>query len=219
VHAKSQNAHLREEVQQLRSANVQSESALQDVAKLQAQLNYVEGPTFPKDYRAVNTRVISRPPSPYYQQVGIAAGSAKGIRVHDPVVTADGLVGEVTTVFSHESLVTLLTDSTSFVSAVDLNSQDAFGIVSAGEGRGSLVFDRVLKSKSVSVGDKVITAGSRTGRYGSIYPRNLLIGTVTSVGNSETDIFKQIQVEPAVDFGSLDSLVVLVSTGPRPELP
>jgi rod shape-determining protein MreC len=219
VHAKSENASLKEEVQQLRNRNVQAESALQDVAKLQVQLNYVEGPTFPKDYRAVNTRVIGRPPSPYYQQVDIAAGSTQGIRVHDPVVTAAGLVGEVTAVFSRESLVTLLTDSTSFVSAVDLNSQDAFGIVSTGEGRGSLVFDRVPKAKTVSVGDKIITAGSRTGRFGSIYPRNLLIGTVTSVGNAETEIFKQIQVEPAVDFGSLDSLVVLVSTRPRPELP
>jgi rod shape-determining protein MreC len=206
-------------VQQLRSDNLQAESALQDVAKLQAQLNYVEGPTFPKDYRAVNTRVISRPASPYSQQVGIAAGSKQGISVHDPVVTAAGLVGEVTSVFSRESLVTLLTDSTSSVSAVDLTSQGAFGIVSTGQGRGSLVFDRVPKAKNVSVGDKIITAGSRTGRFGSIYPRNLLVGTVTSVGNSETDIFKQIQVEPAVDFGSLDSLVVLVSTRPRPELP
>ena len=219
VDAKSQNARLKDEVQQLRSDNLQAESALQDVAKLQAQLNYVEGPTFPKDYRAVNTRVISRPASPYSQQVGIAAGSKQGISVHDPVVTAAGLVGEVTSVFSRESLVTLLTDSTSSVSAVDLTSQGAFGIVSTGQGRGSLVFDRVPKAKNVSVGDKIITAGSRTGRFGSIYPRNLLVGTVTSVGNSETDIFKQIQVAPAVDFGSLDSLVVLVSTRPRPELP
>ncbi len=219
VHAKSENDRLKDELQQLRSGNVQAQSALQDVAELQAQLDYVQGPTFPKDYRGVNTIVISRPPGAFSQQVGIAAGSMHGVHVHDPVVTAAGLVGEVTAVYSRASLVTLLTDSTSFVSALDLTSGDAFGLVSPGQGRGSLTFDRVPKAKTVEVGDTIITAGSRTGRFASIYPRNLLIGTVTSVGNSETDVFKQIQIEPAVDFGSLDSVVVLVSTKPRPELP
>ena len=219
VDAKAQNARLRDEVQQLRLDNVRAETALRDVAELRAQLAYVEGPRFPEDYRAVNTIVISRPPGPFYQQVGIAAGSKHGIREHDPVVTAAGLVGQVTAVYPRASLVTLLTDATSFVSAVDLTSGEAFGIVSPGQSRGSLVFDRVPKAAEVNEGDNIVTAGSRTGRFGSIYPRNLLIGTVTSVGNSETDIDKQIQVEPAVDFGSLDSVVVLVSTKPRPELP
>jgi rod shape-determining protein MreC len=214
VHAKSENDRLKAEVQALRSDKVQAESALHDVASLQAQLHYVEGPTFPKDYRAVNTRVISRPSGAFNQQVGIAAGSNQGIRLHDPVVTADGLVGEVTDVFAHEALVTLLTDSTSFVSALDLSS-DAFGLVSTGQGGDSLIFGRVPKADTVNVGDMVVTSGSRTGRLGSIYPRNLLIGEVTSVGDSETDLFKRIQVDPAVDFGSLDSLVVLVTTKRR----
>jgi rod shape-determining protein MreC len=219
VHAKSENARLKGEVQQLRNKNVQAESALQDVASLQAQLDYVQGPTFPKDYRAVNTSVIARPASAFSQEIGIAAGSNQGIHVRDPVVTAAGLVGEVTEVFPRASRVTLLTDATSAVSAVDLTSQDAFGVVSPGQGRGSLVFERVPKAKTVKRGDLIITAGSRTAQYRSIYPRNLLIGTVTSVGNSETEIYKQIQIDPAVDFGSLDSVVVLVSTKPIPELP
>lgn len=214
VDAKSDNGRLQAEVQALRSDKVQAESALHDVAKLQAQLHYVQGPTFPQDYRAVNTRVISRPAGAFNQQVSIAAGSNHGIRVHDAVVTADGLVGEVTDVFPREALVTLLTDSTSFVSALDLSS-DAFGLVSTGQGGDSLIFGRVPKADTVSVGDLVVTSGSRTGRLGSIYPRNLLIGEVTSVGDSEIDSFKRIQVDPAVDFGSLDSLVVLVSTKPR----
>jgi rod shape-determining protein MreC len=219
VSAKSENDRLRDEVQQLRLENIQSQLAVQDAAQLQAQLEYVQGPTFPKNYRAVNTVVVSRPAGAFAQEVGIAAGSNHGIRVHDPVVTAAGLVGQVTAVYPIASRVTLLTDSTSAVSAVDLTSQDAFGVITPGQSRGSLVFGRVAKSLTVDVGDSIVTAGSRTGRYGSIYPKGLLIGKVTSVGNSETDIYKQIQVDPAVDFGSLDSVVVLVSTKPRPELP
>ena len=46
-----------------------------------------------------------------------------------------------------------------------------------------------------------------------MYPRGILIGSVTSVGQNDTDIFKQIQVQPFVDFTSLQSVLVLI---PKP---
>ncbi len=47
-----------------------------------------------------------------------------------------------------------------------------------------------------------------------MFPRGLRIGTVSSVSNNDVDTFKTIQVEPFVDFSSLQSVIVLV---PRPE--
>jgi cell shape-determining protein MreC len=39
---------------------------------------------------------------------------------------------------------------------------------------------------------------------------------VTSVGQTDTDLFQQVQVDPYVDFGSLDAVLVLVpSVRPR----
>ena len=74
-----------------------------------------------------------------------------------------------------------------------------------------LVFDRVAKSANVAVGNIVISAGSLgKGALPSMFPRGLRIGTVSSVSNNDVDTFKTIQVQPFVDFSSLQSVIVLV---------
>ena len=55
-----------------------------------------------------------------------------------------------------------------------------------------------------------MTAGWRTARLSSLYPRGIPIGKVTSVGQTDTYPYKQIQVEPFGDFASLDAVLVLV---------
>src|SRR5439155_1041167 len=80
--------------------------------------------------------IISRPPSEFQQQVGIAAGSNSGIRVNDPVVNSDGLVGLVTQVAHDTAEVTLLTDPNLKVSALDQKTR-ATGVAGHGQGRGT----------------------------------------------------------------------------------
>ena len=64
-----------------------------------------------------------------------------------------------------------------------------------------------------------MTSGRRFGLLPSIYPRKIQIGIVTSVGQNDIDVHQQIQVEPFVDFSSLDSVLVLVRKTPEPRLP
>ena len=217
--AQSENGRLKAQLAQYRQLYVQNESAVAENARLRQLLQLQDAPTYPRDFRQVNARIVAHAPSDFDQQVVIEAGSSKGLRLHDPVMTADGLVGELTRVTPTEAKVTLLTDETSFVSATDLTT-GARGIVRHGQGAGnSLVLDHVAKEQHVSEGDLIITSGSQAGKLPSIYPHGLPIGVVTSVGQSDTALYKQIQVAPAVDFSALDSLAVLVSKNPRPELP
>jgi rod shape-determining protein MreC len=168
----------------------------------------------------VNTRVIGRPETAFEQQVIIAAGSSSGIRIDTPVITDDGLVGRVTRVTGSAAQVTLITDEESAVQALDLTSTSgATGLVRHGQGEGSLILDRVPKSQDVREGDLIVTAGTRSRQYPSLYPRGLAIGTVISVGQTDTAAFKQIQIDPFVDFGGLDSVIALVAKRPPPELP
>jgi rod shape-determining protein MreC len=216
--AKSENKRLRAEVDVLRQQAAANQSARADVERLYQLLRYEQGPVFPKDFTPVNARVISTT-SDFDQHVVVSAGSLQGIHVQDPVVTNDGLVGVVTDVFARAAQVTLLTDETSAVSAVDLSST-ATGLIRHGQGSGnSLILDRVTKDLVVGKGDTIVTAGTRSAKYPSLYPRGIPIGRVTSVGQTDTDEFKQIQVEPYVDFGTLDSVAVLVSKKPRPGVP
>ena len=218
VGAKSQNAELKREIAQLRQQVILNRNAARDNETLRAMLHFEDSAQFPQDYRPVNARVISFPTGPFQQEVTIAAGSASGIRLHTPVVDQNGaLVGEVTRAASSASQVTLLTDPDSAVSAYD-EATGVKGLVQHGQGS-TLVLDRVTKDLKVDKGDVIVTAGTSNPRFPSLYPRGIPIGVVTSVGQTDVDLYKQIQVSPYVNFGRLDAVAALVSKKPVPQLP
>jgi rod shape-determining protein MreC len=215
VHAKSENERLHHEVVELRQLLTQNQAARQENADLRALLDYRAPATYPGDYEQVAAAVIAHQPSQFEQHVVISAGSSDGVAVNDPVVDADGLVGLVTQVTGRTAKVVLLTDQSSAVSALDVASgSGASGLIQPGRpGSDSLNLTRVSKDKVVSRGDRIVTAGSQSGQLDSLFPRGIPIGRVTSVGQSDTDFFKRIQVDPYVDFDSLDSVIVLVPAG------
>jgi rod shape-determining protein MreC len=169
---------------------------------------------------AVTAEVLSNPVGQFDQTIVIAAGRSSGIRVYDAVVTDRGLVGQVTKVLHDTALVTLLTDKESAVTAKD-HQTGAIGVVRHSQGPEDLLFlDQVLKNKKVNSGDVVITAGQMSGhRLSSFYPKNIPIGRVTRVGQTDVDAFQDVQVMPSVDFSSLQYVLVLASNKPRQQMP
>ncbi len=218
LNARSENEELRAENEQLKQQVIQNESALQENVILRQLLDYKGLPSFPEDYEGVAAEVISQPSGGFDQTIVVSAGSSEGIARGASVVTADGLVGTVTIVTDGASRVRLLTDESSAVSAIDLRTSAA-GIVRHGQSGDSLVLDRVAKKENVNVGDEIITAGWRSGQLSSLYPKGIPIGRVTYVGGLSTDLWQQVLMESDVDFSALDSVLVLVSTRPPPEMP
>ena len=207
VTAKAENERLRAQVEELRRQAIQNQTAAQEYNELLEALSFQDLPGL-RDYRRVNTRVIGHPPSQFEKEIVIAAGRDDRVRLHAPVLSGGALVGEVTHVARSQSVVTLLTDETSAVSARDLSS-GATGLVQAGPGD-SLVLDRVTKDKDVRRDDLVVTAGSRAGQLPSLFPAGIPIGYVTSVGQTDTEPFKQIQVASIADLSDLYAVTVLV---------
>ncbi|HEX5582314.1 rod shape-determining protein MreC [Gaiella sp.] len=210
VDARSDADRLQRENDLLRQRNARLLAAEQENKRLNALLQFKSGPRFPEDYRGIAAEVIYRPPGAYAQAIVIAAGRDDGVRVDDPVVTASGLVGTISRVGARTARVTLLTDDQSAVSATILGSEAA-GIVRRGSGpRAPLRLVRVPKEAVVQVGDTVVTAGWRSRRFSSLYPPGLMIGRVTSVGRTDTDLFTQVQLEPFANLSSLEAVLVLV---------
>jgi rod shape-determining protein MreC len=208
--ARSRAERAEAEAKRLRQENARLKVSAAEAEALRGIVGYVDGPRFPDDYDGVTAAVISRPPGAYAQAVVIAAGTKDGVNVQDTVVNEDGLVGVVTRVSAHTARVTLLTDEQSAASAMDVRTKAA-GIVRHGRGaRATLILDRVPKEDVVKVGDTIVTSGWSSGRLASLFPKGIQIGRVTSVGQADTDLWKQVQVEPFVDFGALEALVVLV---------
>jgi rod shape-determining protein MreC len=216
VNAKAENKKLRIQIEDLRRQAIQDESALQENVQLRAALQY-RGPASIANFRQVHAAVQTNPQNAIDQSVTIAAGSQDGVAVGDVVVAptggqSGGLVGTVDRVAANVARVTLLTDDQSRVTAADLTSPTAIGIVKRGGGGSDvLILDRVLKQKAVRVGDTIITAGTLgSTTLKSMFPRGIPIGTVTSESDTDVNAFKNIQVEPLVDFTSLQSVIVLV---------
>lgn len=217
--ARSENGRLRAEAERYRQLYLQNATAAHDNVQYRALLKYEQGPSFPADYRPVNTRVIAGPPGQFEQQLVVAAGSNQGIHRYDPVVTPAGLVGDVTKVFSNVARVTLLTDDQSAVGAMNLRGASGLVRHGASPTGGTLILDQVTKDQVVYRGDRILTQGSLAGGLPSIYPRGIPIGTVTHVGQSDVGLYKDIQVSPFVDFSSLESVIVLVPKVRSAQLP
>jgi rod shape-determining protein MreC len=213
--AKDENEALRTENEELRKEIIEARTLAQELA-LQVQIGeYMSGPTYPDDFDSVVARVIGRPPTPYQQEVIVSAGTGDGVTQNAPVVSQEGnLVGQVTEVTDSEARITLITDQSSSVSAVVLETE-ASGVVRHGTSSSSLILDRVEKDETATAGDTVITAGWTTERFESLFPRGIPIGLVESVGQQDVDLFKRIQIAPFADFDSLSAVIVLIKR-PQP---
>ena len=209
LQAKSEADRLRAEVERLRQEATQYRTAFEENKTLRTYVDFKAPRAFPNDYRPVFAAVLAYPPSAFEQQVVIAAGSDSGIELNDPVVSPDGLVGRITNVTPGTAQVTLLTDRSSSVAAIDLDHNASGLILGRGPDNG-LVLDNVEKRYVVEPGDEIVTEGTQRGKWPSLYPRGIRIGTVSFVNQTSSEIFKRIQVEPAVDFGALRAVVVLV---------
>ncbi len=216
IDAKNQNKKLQRQVEDLRQQVIQDESAVEENVQLRAQLHY-HGPPSIRDFTKVGAAVLTHQQSPIDQSVTVATGTNQHVSAGNVVIdpSTGGLVGTIDRATSSSARVTLLTDGQSAVTATDLTYPAAVGdITRGGGGSDVLVLDSVSKSAYVGVGDTVITAGT-LGKITlpSMFPRGIPIGTVSSASNNDVNPFKNIQVEPLVNFSSLQSVIVLVPKG------
>jgi rod shape-determining protein MreC len=211
-HAKADNRRLKAANDFLRQKNAALVGDAQTVATLEQLLHYIHSPSFPSGYGELTAQVLTSPTA-LDQSVTISAGSNNGVSDQDVVVTAQGLVGIVDEVFGTESRVMLITNPQSAVRAVDETNPVAIGVLDHGVGSDSLILDGIGTDLRVRANDTIITAGSPGGRgtkLGSLFPRDIPIGYVSSVGQSDTDVYKDVQVQPFADLSSLETVLVLI---------
>jgi len=208
--AKSELAKYKKMARDYRAEALRNAAAVQKSNDLEALLKYESGPRYPQDFRAVNAAVLSFPSGPFGEQLVIDAGTNQGIELNTPVVSADGLVGKVTNPGRTQSVVTLITDPDSAVSARDLKTHVS-GLIRHGQG-GTLILDRVAKNQIVNKGDWIVTRGTVDRRYPDEYPYGIPIGRVIAVGTSDIASFLTVQVQPLAQFDTLDSVAALVPT-------
>lgn len=210
--AKDERDRLREELEEARRVAIANEADARRADELERLLGLDEelgldqmGP--------VAARVITRSPTLWYSTVTINKGSSDGVRVDQPVLNGDGLVGTVTAVTSSSAVVTLITDHTSGVSAV-VNESGVAGVIQPAVGKpDDLLLEFIRRGDRIEEGQTIVTAGSRSARYESLFPPGIPVGTVTKVDPSELDVYQRVHVRPFAQLRRLD--VVQVLTDPQ----
>ena len=128
-----------------------------------------------------------------------------------PVVSAEGLVGQIWRgVDGQHNDVLLTVDRRSAIDVV-VQRTGARGVL---EGTGStnsylcrLQF--LERTDEVRPGDEIYTSG-----LGQRFPEAILVGRVTSVERPDHGLYQAVQVAPAVNFTTLNEVMVL-TTGSR----
>jgi rod shape-determining protein MreC len=213
VAAKGQVKDLRAERDRLRSEALAGESALADNKRLSALLQ-LDGALGLKDYAPKTGRVIFQSPTVWYATIRVDKGSDDGVKVGQPVVNEEALIGRVTEVIGGAAQVTLITDTTMKVPA-RAGSRGIFGVVGASSAGNptDLVMNFVPPGAQLHVGDRVLTRGTEPeDRHSSEYPAGLPIGQITRIDNEGTDT-QEVHLRPFADMRSLDFVQIL--TQPR----
>jgi len=155
-------------------------------------------------------QVIGNSVSNFEWAIVIDQGTDAGITEDMPVISSGGLVGHVIRVGPSSSRVRLIIDPDSFV-AGRLDISDQTGLL-AGQGTDDLRMGLVAPDVEVTPDERVLTAGYRLeGVAQSLYPPNVLIGTVSRVLDEDSATEKLVTVRPAVDFSSLSLVLVVLS--------
>ncbi len=117
---KKENNALRTRLEQLRTQAIQYQSLKRQLAEAERLLEVQTS----LDLRTTGARVIGSGVSNFEWSIDIDKGSANGIKVGMPIMTADGLVGHVSEVSPFGSKVQLLVDPDSAVVARLVSSQE-----------------------------------------------------------------------------------------------
>ena len=154
--------------------------------------------------------VIANGVSNFEWTMEIDKGSSDGIARDMPVIASAGLVGHIVRVGTNSSIVQLIIDPDSFVAGrLDVSRQT--GLLS-GEGNQDMQMSLVESTAEVAPDERVVTAGYRIRDVAeSLYPPNVLIGTVSRVLEEDAATEKFVTVRPAVDFSSLSIVLVVLS--------
>ena len=193
-----ENERLQQELAQLR-IGLQQERALAQQSRTLEQLLELRGRT---PLMTTASGVIGSGASPDFRTITIDKGTSDGLRSDMAVISPAGVVGRVITPSLRAAKVQLLIDRNAGAAALVERSR-AQGIVE-GTG-GNLRMNYVSGTADVQVGDVLVTSGIE-----GIYPKGFVIGQIESIERGAGE-FSSIVIRPAVDFSSLESVLVVLT--------
>jgi rod shape-determining protein MreC len=205
VDVKRDNDRLRQENARLGQANFQLQAAAAENHSLRRLLQLrdeIKG-------TLLSAQVIGKEISPFFRVIRLRLdrGDRERVKPGMPVLTADGLVGQVRRTWGRHSDVLLVADKTSAIDVV-VQRTGARGIL---KGTGSeehyvCRLEHLSREDDVKVGDLVVTSG-----MGQRFPASIRVGRIGEVEKKDYGLTQDATVVPAVSFSRLEEVLIMTS--------
>lgn len=203
----AENEQLKKELAEQDADVRTAESALRENQRLKELLNLSQEH---EDYSFTSAYVVSWSSSAWENALTISKGTAHGLEKGMCAITATGqVVGLITDIGVNWATISTIYDASSQISA-SLVSSGYTGVVqgSRGENGEARLQMRYLSTGSTPKnGDSVVTTGS------SLYPRGLLLGTVSGAGLDETGIAKYADLTTELQTEGLEQIFIITEYG------
>ena len=200
---KEENEALADRVRELEEQVYNAELLEEENAWMRAYLGAKRTHT---DFVFCDANVIGSEAGRYVSSFTLDRGTSSGIAVGMPVLTDDGVVGQVTEVGLTFCRVSTVINYDSSIGAY-LERSGEIGLVSGDfsyRKDGLCLLEYLPFDADVAVGDTVTSSG-----LGSVYPRGLLIGEVVEITGDAYNHVKVAVVKPAADLGNLKKVMIL----------
>ncbi len=167
--------------------------------RLKAMLGYVEA----TPEIEVAARVVGINLSPHFLSMRINRGEDDAVRKGMPVVTPEGVVGQVVSSVGGSAEVMLVSDPQSKIGVTLQRSRVRATAVGVGDGK-SLALENAGRGDDVLEGDLVITSGTD-----GVFPQGLVIGKIEDVKLVSGGMFLSASVVPAVNLRRVEEVLVV----------
>ena len=195
---RAENARLREANQKL-AAHAVENHRLRRLLQLRDQL----------PGSVLSAQVIAKEPVPPFRvvRVRVDRGERDRVRSGMPVLTSDGLVGQIRRSWGRYSDVLLVADRSSAVDVV-VQRSGARGMLKGtnSDERYTCRLEKVSREDDVQVGDLVVTSG-----LGQLFPAGIAVGRVDEVAKGDFGLYQEAFVAPAVQFSRLEEVLILTA--------
>jgi rod shape-determining protein MreC len=192
------NLQLSSEVTRMRNAIVENKKFRELLGLDEIQINPV-----------IPAQVVGKTSLELRYYITIDKGAASGIKMGMAVRDDRGLIGTVIGTSENYSFIELIRNRDIRIAAKDQRT-NINGIV-VWEGGKHFRMKNILKTYDVRVGDIIITSN-----FSNKYPHEVPIGIVANIEEEEGEIFMLVEIEPFVDFNTLE-YVFVVNMIPDPE--
>ncbi len=196
-----ENQQLKQKVIELEKKIVNLEFYIEENNLLLEQQKWLESKKFKHLPVKITVRAINNNPNLIQIDKGSSSGLEKGMAI---IAEKGVMIGRIIELNPQNSIVRLLIDENSSISATIANNSQIIGLVE-GVKNLSLNLNYILKNQNINPGDKIMTSG-----FNNNIPAGILIGEIDQVIEEENNIFKQASIITPANFNYLRILSVII---------